>query len=109
MTKIKRYEQNNTASGDDKYSSEVILEIEYNVKQFIEAILTRSFYSNEYGYIKIDNEAQMYLSEQKIKYSNGKLTSNIAELERMPLDSKIISIGVLYTWTSTDYVLKIQK
>lgn len=109
MTKIKRYKQNNTASGDDKYSCVVILEIEYTVKEFIEAILTRSFYSNEYGYIKIDNEAQMYLSEQKIKYSKGKLTSNIAELERMPLDSKIISIGVLYTWTSTDYVLKIQK
>ena len=51
----------------------------------------------------------MYLSEQKIKYSNGKLISNIAELERMPLDSKIISIGVWYTWTSTDYVLKIEK
>ena len=75
MTKIKRYEQNNTASGDDKYSCVVTLEIEYTVKEFIEAILTRSFYSNEYGYIKIDNEAQMYLSEQKIKYSNGKLTA----------------------------------
>ena len=109
MTKIKRYEQNNTASGDDKYFYVVTLEVEYTVKQFIEAILTRSFYSNEYGYIKIHNEAQMYLSEQKIKYSKGKLTSNIAELERMPLDSKIISIGVWYTWTSTDYVLKIQK
>ena len=109
MTKIKRYEQNNTASGDDKYSCVVTLEIEYTIKEFIESILTRSFYTNEYGYIKIDNEAQMYLSEQKIKYSNGKLISNIAELERMPLDSKIISIGVLYTWTSTDYVLKIQK
>lgn len=43
MTKIKRYEQNNTASGDDKYSCVIILEIEYTVKEFIEAILTRSF------------------------------------------------------------------
>ena len=109
MTKIKRYELNNTASGDGTNAYKIVLEKECTVKEFIEAILTRSFYSNEYGYIKIDNEAQMYLSEQKIKYSKGKLTSNIAELERMPLDSKIISIGVWYTWTSTDYVLKIQK
>ena len=109
MTKIKRYELNNTASGDDKYSYEVILEIEYTVKEFIEAILTRSFYSNEYGYIKIDNEAQIYLSEQKIKYSKGKLTSNIAELELMPLDSKIINIRARGGWTSMDYVLKIEK
>ena len=109
MTKIKRYELNNTASGDDKYSCVVTLEIEYTVKKFIEAILTRSFYSNEYGYIKIDNEAQMYLSEQKIKYSNGKLISNIAELERMPLDSKIINVRASGGWTRMDYVLKIQK
>lgn len=74
MTKIKRYELNNTASGEDKYSYEVILEIEYTVKKFIEAILTRSFYSNEYGYIKIDNESQMYLSEknQILKWQTDK-------------------------------------
>ena len=107
MTKIKRYEQNNTASGDDTNAYKIVLEKECTVKEFIATIL--SFYSDEWGYIGIENKIEPFLGKPKIEYSKGKLIGTIAELERMPLDSKIISIGVLYTWTSMDYVLKIQK
>ena len=107
MTKIKRYEQNNTASGDGTNAYKIVLEKECTVKEFIATIL--SFYSDEWGYIGIENKTEPFLGKPKIEYSKGKLIGTIAELERMPLDSKIISIGVWYTWTSTDYVLKIQN
>ena len=107
MTKIKRYEQNNTASGDGTNAYKIVLEKECTVKEFIATIL--SSYPDEWGYIGIENKIEPFLGKPKIEYSKGKLIGTIAELERMPLDSKIISIGVLYTWTSMDYVLKIQK
>ena len=107
MTKIKRYEQNNTASGDGTNAYKIVLEKECTVKEFIATIL--SSYSDEWGYIGIENKIEPFLGKPKIEYSKGKLIGTIAELERMPLDSKIISIGVWYTWTSTDYVLKNQK
>ena len=107
MTKTKRYELNNTASGDGTNAYKIVLEKECTVKEFIATIL--SFYSDEWGYIGIENKIEPFLGKPKIEYSKGKLIGTIAELELMPLDSKIISIGVWYTWTSTDYVLKIQK
>lgn len=107
MTKIKRYEQNNTASGDGTTAYKIILEKQCIVKEFITTIL--SSYSDEWGYIGIENETEPFLGKPKIEYSKGKLISNFAELERMPLDSKIISVRARGGWTSMDYVLKIEK
>ena len=107
MTKIKRYVLNNTASGDAKNAYKIVLEKECTVKEFIATIL--SSYPDEWGYIGIENKAEPFLGKPKIEYSKGKLIGTIAELELMPLDSTIITVRERGGWTSTDYVLKIQK
>ena len=107
MTKIKRYKLNNTASGDGTNAYKIVLEKECTVKEFIATIL--SSYPDEWGYIGIENKIEPFLGKPKIEYSKGKLIGTIAELELMPLDSKIITVRARGGWTSMDYVLKIQK
>lgn len=107
MTKIKRYERSDTESGDGTTAYKIILEKQCTVKEFITTIL--SSYSDEYGYIGIENKTEPFLGKPKIEYSKGKLIGTIAELELMPLDSKIINVRARGGWTSMDYVLKIEK
>lgn len=85
----------------------VILDKEYTVKEFITTVMIN--YANEWGYIGIKSDRDVWFGDPHIEYSHGKIlrVASITGID-FPLEAKVLSVKAEGGWSRMDYILIIQ-
>ena len=93
--------------GDCMAPYDVILDKEYTIKEFVDAVLKRN---KEWGYIGIYNKDSVFsdrlFGKPRCEYRYGELLSN---LPGDILNKKVLSVSGNGGWTRMDYILKIEE
>lgn len=99
-----RLEQSGPGRGDATAPYKVILNKEYTVKEFIDAVLSNN---RERGHIGIKSKEEPFFGCPVCEYSNGKLTTSPMPIDIM--DRKIKSATASGGWGLMDYLLILER
>lgn len=94
--------QSTPESGDCTCGYEVLLDKEYTVQEFVDAVLSEM--NKEWGYIRIYNPFNFFESPC-IRYRHGEIISD--KFGNDILNKKIMSVSASGGWSRMDYILHI--
>lgn len=84
----------------------IVLDREYDVKDFIEAVLSNR--KNDWGYIGIKSNLNTIFGDPNIEYKDGKIIRiDSKSNSEIPFEAKVISVIANGGWSRMDYILTI--